>query len=65
MVCQDKGIRSRLFLLNGYPYANAPKEVFDEPKSFKVFVEIVKQSIKNSPIMIDDGALAMAILAYK
>ena len=28
LVCEDKKIKSRLFLLNGYPYANAPKEVF-------------------------------------
>jgi hypothetical protein len=54
-----------LFLVNGYPFANAPENVFEKTYKFEGFIELIQQNISNSPIMIDDGTLAMAIIAYK
>jgi hypothetical protein len=51
--------------VNGYPQANAPEFVFEEVVDFMKFIEIVKQNIEYSPIMIDDGYLAMTILGFK
>lgn len=35
------GIESTLLLVNGYPMANSPKDVFDKTVTFTEFIELV------------------------
>ncbi len=58
------GIKGKLFLVNGYPSANAPREVFEKIINFTEFKLFILDHFTKSkyPIMIDDSIYAYCIV---
>jgi hypothetical protein len=56
-----------LVLLNKYPegQAHAPDFVFQKILTFKEFTSTVKEVIKSTSIMIDDGHYALSIVGFR